>query len=90
MGTCLVVQWLRIHPAIQGTWVRSLIGEEYACLGHSKAHMLQLVSPLAARSHMTQGRSRVWQLRPDAAKEMKTTANLYSFLLLLCLCQFNL
>ena len=26
-GTFLVVQWLRIHLAMQGTWVRSLVGE---------------------------------------------------------------
>ena len=27
IGTSLVVQWLRIHLPMQGTWVRSLIGE---------------------------------------------------------------
>ena len=26
-GTSLVVQWLRIHLPVQGTWVLSLIGE---------------------------------------------------------------
>ena len=25
-GTSLVVQWLRIHPAMQRTWVQSLVG----------------------------------------------------------------
>ena len=25
IGTCLVVQWLRIHLPMQGTWVRSLV-----------------------------------------------------------------
>ena len=33
LGTSLVVQWLRIHPARQGTWVQSLVGE-------LRAHML--------------------------------------------------
>ena len=26
-GTSLVVQWLRIHLPMQGTWVQSLVGE---------------------------------------------------------------
>ena len=26
-GTSLVVQWLRICPAVQGTWVQYLVGE---------------------------------------------------------------
>ena len=26
-GTSLVVQWLSIHPATQGTWVQSLVGD---------------------------------------------------------------
>ena len=27
LGTSLVVQWLRIHLAVQGMWVQSLVGE---------------------------------------------------------------
>ena len=26
-GTSLVVQWLRIHLAMQGTWVQPLVGK---------------------------------------------------------------
>ena len=33
-GTSLAVQWLRIHLPMQGTWVRSLVGE-------LRSHMLQ-------------------------------------------------
>ena len=31
-GTSLVVQWLRIHFAMQGVWVKSLIGELRFCV----------------------------------------------------------
>ena len=34
VGTSLVFQWLRIHLPMQGTWVRSLVGE-------LRSHMLQ-------------------------------------------------
>ena len=30
-GASLVVQWLRIHLAVQGTWVQSLAGELRSC-----------------------------------------------------------
>ena len=29
--TLLVVQWLRIHLPVQGTWVRSLVQEDPTC-----------------------------------------------------------
>ena len=48
--TSLMVQWLRIHLAMQGTWVRPLIGElrSYMLQGVS-AHTSQLVrNPNAA------------------------------------------
>ena len=32
-GTSLVVQWLRIHLLMQGTWVQSLVQEDSTCLG---------------------------------------------------------
>ena len=32
-GTSLVVQWLRIHLPVQGTWVRSLVQEDLPCRG---------------------------------------------------------
>lgn len=47
-GTSLVVQWLRIHVAMRGTWVRSLV--DPTCCGaaepvHSNARAPQLESP---------------------------------------------
>ena len=35
-GTSLVVQWLRIHLPMQGTWVRSLVQEDSTCHGATK------------------------------------------------------
>ena len=32
----LVVQWLRIHLLVQGTWVQSLVGEDPTCHGATK------------------------------------------------------
>ena len=32
----LVTQWLRIRPAMQGTWVRALIREDPTCRGETK------------------------------------------------------
>ena len=34
--TSLVVQWLRIHLPMQGTWVRALAQEEPTCHGATK------------------------------------------------------
>ena len=34
--TPLVVQWLRIHPPMKGTWVRSLVRELLTCQGATK------------------------------------------------------
>ena len=34
--TSLVVQWLRIHLPVQGTWVRSLVQEDPTCRGATK------------------------------------------------------
>ncbi|KAJ8793342.1 hypothetical protein J1605_000337 [Eschrichtius robustus] len=36
MGTSLVAQWLRIHLAMQGTRVRSLVWEDPTCRGATK------------------------------------------------------
>ena len=48
-GTFLVVQWLRIHLSMQGTWVWSLVQEDptccranWTCLPHCWAHAPQL------------------------------------------------
>ena len=35
-GTSLVMQWLRIHLPMQGTWVRSLVWEDPTCPGATK------------------------------------------------------
>ena len=32
----LVVQWLRIHLPVQGTWVRALVWEDPICRGATK------------------------------------------------------
>ena len=41
-----MVQWLRVHLAMQGTWVRSLIGElrSHMC-GATKPRALEAVCP---------------------------------------------
>ena len=42
-GTSLVVQWLSIHPATQGTWVQSLVGElDFTCHGATKTRRSQM------------------------------------------------
>ena len=83
-GTSLVVQWLRTHLVImQKMQVSSLVGElgSYMPRGNL-ARAWQLLSLIALeaahhiqepalhnnRSYITQGRSRVSQWRPDAAK----------------------
>ena len=35
-GTSVVAQWLRIGLPMQGTWVRSLLGEDPTCRGATK------------------------------------------------------
>ena len=35
-GTSLVTQWLRIRLPMQGTWVRSLVGEDPTCRGATR------------------------------------------------------
>ena len=35
-GTSLVVQWLRIHLPVQGTWFQSLVQEDPTCRGAIK------------------------------------------------------
>ena len=36
-GTSLVVQWLRIHLPIQGTWVQALVWDDPTCCGAVKS-----------------------------------------------------
>ena len=35
-GASLVVQWLRFHLPMQGTWVRALVWEDPTCNGATK------------------------------------------------------
>ena len=51
-GISLVVQWLRIHLPMQGTWVQALLQENTTCRGVAKpvrhnywAHVPQLLKP---------------------------------------------
>ena len=48
--TSLVVQWLRIHLPMQGTWVQSLVWEDPICLGAAKPlhrnHWAWLLEPV--------------------------------------------
>ena len=36
IGTSLLVQWTRVHLPMEGTWVRSLVKEDSACLRATK------------------------------------------------------
>ena len=36
LGASLVVQWLRIHLPMQGTWIRALVQEDPTCCGATK------------------------------------------------------
>ena len=38
-----MLQWIRIHLSIQGTWVQSLVREDSTCLGATKHHAPQLL-----------------------------------------------
>ena len=77
LRSSLVVQWLRIQLAMQGTWVRFLIRElGFHMTCSNKAHTPQLLSPWATvreaarcngNSHVMQQRSCVHQLRLKAA-----------------------
>ena len=74
-GTSLVVQWLRMCLAMQGTQVRSLVRE-------LRSHVPQLLKPthtgghgLQLLSHVTHRRSHMVQLRPDAAKKTNKKKN---------------
>ena len=43
-GMSLVVQWLRVHLAMQGPWVWSLVRELRSHMQSNRAHVLQLLS----------------------------------------------
>ena len=40
-----MIQWLRIHLAMQGTPVQSLVQEDPTCCRATKAHVPQILSP---------------------------------------------
>ena len=42
----LVVQWLRICLAVQGTWVQSLVWEDSTCQKATKPMQPQLLKPM--------------------------------------------
>ena len=46
----LVVQWLRVHLPLQGSWVRSLVQEDPTCYGSTKPWSLEAM-PHNKRSH---------------------------------------
>ena len=51
----MVVQWLRIHLPMQGTWVQSLVWEQRShepC--SNKGHVLQLLKPTYPGAHVLQ------------------------------------
>ena len=43
-GTSLVVQWLRIHLAIYGIWVQSLVKELRSHMLHSSAKKKKIIN----------------------------------------------
>ena len=44
-GTSLIVQCLRIHLPRQGTWVRSLVQEDFICWGATKSPYTTTIEP---------------------------------------------
>ena len=66
-GTSLVVQWLRIHLAMQGTQVRFLVGELNLCAALTEPLLWNLCA--TAREPVCHNkRSCVLKLRPNTAK----------------------
>ena len=56
ISTSLVVQWLRICLPIQGTWVQSLVWEDYTCWGRPESRIVSntfLLIPLWVRWQRT-------------------------------------
>ena len=49
-----VVQQIRIHLSMQGTWVQSLVPGNFTCHGATKAHVPQLLSLRAATTYLCQ------------------------------------
>ena len=63
-GTSLVVQWLRIHPLVQGTRVRSLVQEDPTCSRASKT-VSQTTEPMCPKAHtLKQEKPRQWEAQP--------------------------
>ena len=52
-GTSLVVQWIRIHLTMQGTWVQSLVWKDTTCQGAVKpaCHNCWSPSPRGSLGH---------------------------------------
>ena len=64
VGSCLVIQWLQIHLAMQGTQVESLVGEPHASEQLSPA----LWSPTTTTREPSAPQIHVLPRRPNAAK----------------------
>ena len=59
--TSLVVQWFKICPPVQGTWVRSLVHEDPTCCQATEPHapwLLSLCSGACAAAEAPSMRSR--------------------------------
>ena len=54
-GVSLVVQWLRIHLPVQGTWAQTLVGEVGSHMPPGNyAHGPQLLKPRSSRTRAPQ------------------------------------
>ena len=63
LGASLVVQWLRIHLPMQGTWVRALVQEDSTCRGATESmHHNYWACALESMSH------NYWALAPQLLK----------------------
>ena len=72
LGASLVVQWLRIHLAVQGTLVRSLVQEDPTWLWSKSAHTPELLSPRTAATEAGVPRARVPQQEKPPRREAHT------------------
>ena len=66
-----MVQWLSIHPAMQGTWVQALVRDLRSNMPQSNKALCTITSESMhrnERSLMIQRRSQLLQLRLNAAK----------------------
>ena len=73
-GTSLVVQWLRVCLAMQGTWAWALVGElRYHVPWGNEAHMLQILTHAHSRAWVPQLKSVCTRTDPARRKEEDLT-----------------